>query len=169
MSPGVSGAPEPRMYPRSRYFLVYYNIFSGLAFKKRFFWTVTSEPLLAYNFIINSSFQRLRDSCQLAISSNDTNRIGMYAKISLNIRSLKNTAMIGVSMLLRMDINQINPIHLTLNQRSKQYFLTITKLGLSHNYKTTRGLNFCILMKKKTFTKMIFWLCYCFVCLFVFV
>ena len=127
---------------------------------------MSAEPLLAYNFIINSSFQRLRDSCQLAISSNDTNRIGMYAKISLNIRSLKNTAMIGVSMLLRMDINQINPIHLTLNQRSKQYFFIITKLGLSHNYKTTRGLNFCILMKKNFYWNGFFLLCYCFVCLF---
>ena len=27
MTPGVPGAPEPRMYPRSGYFLVKYNLF----------------------------------------------------------------------------------------------------------------------------------------------
>ena len=73
-----------------------------------------------YNFIINSSFQRLRDSCQLAILNNATNRIGTSEKISLNIKSHRNTAITGASMPLKMDINQISQwVHLKLNQKSK--------------------------------------------------
>ena len=84
--------------------------------------------LLAYNFITNSSFQRLRDSCQLVILSNVTSRTGMWEKICLNIKNHNNLiVLIGVLMPLKKDINQISHIHLKLNLKSEYTILSCQK------------------------------------------